>query len=1501
MQQDARAQACPTNMLLLPEDGGYVTLADNPALRLDSAFTIEVWVKLNSTADRSTIIEKSNGGTAVNYSLAVGSFNTVVARVLGPTGVISLTSGFIANIADWHHYALVFRPNDSLVLYVDGEFSAGMKTQARSLNTGPGLLRIGHSALMGGKNLYGAIDEVRLWKVARTQAQINADKDRVVAKNAAFLSAYLSFNDDAVRGQFFENKGLVATSVSGAALVASSAPIEGTATPYKLQAKERIMRLPVLRCGTSYDTVIHIRNLGLDSVDVTEMGLLRGTAFSIAGPEKLILPPDSSFYGEIRIQFDPTSSGIYVDTLVIGSKSACAGQIKIPLIDTFISVAFETVQKQISIGNTLNCDLPLTRKVTLKNTGITPMNITNAYFVIDIGASITTVLPITLGVGESKDVSIRIEKGIEGYAASELIFESDVCQRTASLEVSITRESISYTAPASVVFGDRVLLADQLSIDTVVEFTNTSQRSILVTSASFAGVTLFEVYPQFVTTSVASGETLNIPIRFATSACGTFVGNLRVFGTPCAIAAQIPVRVTVTAPRPVMPEIVDVGFTCSFKDTTLLLRNPYDSAITLTGVSFSTPGVFTTTTTFPLTIQPHNYELLDLHFKPTTEKEYELDLSMTNAKCGAVVMKLRGSLSTTSLAVTPALDFGRGCDLSAISREVIVTNNSPRDVTLTNAFVYVSNRYRFVGLDLPSVLPPGESKSFEIELLPEFGLVSVGYAKFTIAGGCRTAQVDLYASREEPKLTLAERALSYDTLCPGLSRTLDLTVTNTGIDSADINFSFTSSSGGFVVLDPPASLKKGATVLRVKFSPMATGDFIDTLELSTKGCATTYRVALSGSGGSVPTLLYSSEALAFGKVQLGSAEERCLTISNPSCAPITLQASSFAFSDAGYSLKQSTLDQLPRTLVNGETLDLCIVYRPGERTLDVADLQVIPTGAGIGVIRLSGQGVSPKITISDTSLDFGFVPVGGKRILSVTVDNSGDHPATLTFSFAPPGSEFSTELVSIFVPEGETRTIPVQFEPSLAKLYEGLLSIHGADVPITIELRGVGAERGLVIDRTELDFGNVRVGESDIAEIRISANVFPTTLESVAIVNGPASQHYNVTLDTPLPFTFDEPGRVLAARITYTPKTEEQHLSALSLTTSEQVLQLALAGRGVDAHIVTEAVIDFGVVELESATSRDFEISNSGSYPLTVLSSSATTPFETASISTTIAPGESKTFAVSFTPVSRKEVQGELRIISDAVEGERVIRLTGRGGDGTQSVPRISYELPQDGVSAVIGEHVRIPLTIRGNKLYQFKADSFYLELRHDPWMLYLYDADASGSVTHGMSIETGILSDTIFFVRGRGKSFDLVAGMTLIELKGEALFGPRERTEIEIVKAYPSTLSTLSQATTEFRVTNCQDQAAGAIHVGAYAVQHAYPSPTSTAATIEYTLGFMGSAEIEIIDAMGRTMKMVALPERPKGQHTFQLDVTDLPNGHYSGLFRSREFIKRIDLIVQH
>ncbi|MFO8000432.1 MAG: LamG-like jellyroll fold domain-containing protein [Marinilabilia sp.] len=89
----------------------------------------------------------------------------------------------------WYHVAMTYQTG-TLRLYVNGELkgssSVGLQTNQKDLYIG--------GSQNYGNYLRGAVDEVRIWNVARDQNEINANKDVELAGNEAGLVAYYNFN-----------------------------------------------------------------------------------------------------------------------------------------------------------------------------------------------------------------------------------------------------------------------------------------------------------------------------------------------------------------------------------------------------------------------------------------------------------------------------------------------------------------------------------------------------------------------------------------------------------------------------------------------------------------------------------------------------------------------------------------------------------------------------------------------------------------------------------------------------------------------------------------------------------------------------------------------------------------------------------------------------------------------------------------------------------------------------------------------------------------------------------------------------------------------------------------------------------------------------------------------------------------------------------------------------------------------------------------------------------
>lgn len=99
----------------------------------------------------------------------------------------------LANQEGWFHIAASY-DGTSLRGFING-VEQGAKVLSMPLATPAGVVNIGRSRLVGGSFFDGRIDELRIWNVARSQAEIQASMSSRLTGNEAGLVAYYRFDD----------------------------------------------------------------------------------------------------------------------------------------------------------------------------------------------------------------------------------------------------------------------------------------------------------------------------------------------------------------------------------------------------------------------------------------------------------------------------------------------------------------------------------------------------------------------------------------------------------------------------------------------------------------------------------------------------------------------------------------------------------------------------------------------------------------------------------------------------------------------------------------------------------------------------------------------------------------------------------------------------------------------------------------------------------------------------------------------------------------------------------------------------------------------------------------------------------------------------------------------------------------------------------------------------------------------------------------------------------
>ena len=157
----------------------------------NSNYTIEAWVKPNTISGANGIVGWGNWGT-VNQ---VNAF-----RFNGATSMVNYWWGndltvSVPNVLDgnWHHVAATYN-GTTRSIYFDGVLRGSDNPAGHNVPAANNMV-IAETAPMFNEYFDGSLDEMRIWNVARTLAQIQASMNSTVPANSAGLAAYYKMDE----------------------------------------------------------------------------------------------------------------------------------------------------------------------------------------------------------------------------------------------------------------------------------------------------------------------------------------------------------------------------------------------------------------------------------------------------------------------------------------------------------------------------------------------------------------------------------------------------------------------------------------------------------------------------------------------------------------------------------------------------------------------------------------------------------------------------------------------------------------------------------------------------------------------------------------------------------------------------------------------------------------------------------------------------------------------------------------------------------------------------------------------------------------------------------------------------------------------------------------------------------------------------------------------------------------------------------------------------------
>lgn len=177
-------------------------ITEVPSFPDSTARTIEMWIKRGSTSTAQGIMCEMGSTTGFGNRFTVKVQNNHF-RVETGGGTNFLEGSTFLSSTSWYHVAAVLDPsaplNERVKLYLNGNLEASGYMLATTDTIGQPMLHVGvRSNGIGAYN--GAIDEFRVWNVARSQAEIQANMNGELCTLPASLFSYFKFNEGVAGG-----------------------------------------------------------------------------------------------------------------------------------------------------------------------------------------------------------------------------------------------------------------------------------------------------------------------------------------------------------------------------------------------------------------------------------------------------------------------------------------------------------------------------------------------------------------------------------------------------------------------------------------------------------------------------------------------------------------------------------------------------------------------------------------------------------------------------------------------------------------------------------------------------------------------------------------------------------------------------------------------------------------------------------------------------------------------------------------------------------------------------------------------------------------------------------------------------------------------------------------------------------------------------------------------------------------------------------------------------
>ena len=432
-------------------------------------------------------------------------------------------------------------------------------------------------------------------------------------------------------------------------------------------------------------------------------------------------------------------------------------------------------------------------------------------------------------------------------------------------------------------------------------------------------------------TNVPANGVVDVQIRFAPSASGTYNGKLILYIGPCDDS----IIVDITGSKEQSSLGLDLG-AIDFGNAPNCDLLPRDTIITITnsgGDATIDPAIISApwsviSPSLPASLSAGQTLQLTLRYAPAAAGIFtdELRLPFTSGACRDTLrVALNGTVEDAALQSSMStVDLGilDGCT-SERDTAIELTNPSSFAITITSASLPAG--YTLIE-STPITIPAGGSRTIRVRFTPSSIGVAGGAMVLNYLPCGKSLSIDLTSEKRGVTFTMID-TLDFGELvsCTGSSSSLPLSILLNSAGTGDGSITSVAVSGAFTtdITNGTPLLDGQALNGNVTFTPTSLGASAGEIILRLEPCGIERRIVLTGISTNAEV---TASGIDFGLVPSGSSRTGTVTYTNSGTTPVQIISLLPASPDV---LVGASDKSIPATLLPGESINVEVTMTAG--------------------------------------------------------------------------------------------------------------------------------------------------------------------------------------------------------------------------------------------------------------------------------------------------------------------------------------------------------------------------------------------------------------------------------------------------------------------------------------------------------------------------------------------------------------------------------------------